>query len=227
MTTLSTLIEDALRMIGALPEAQPVTAYQSEVGLRFINDLIDAMPSRGVGSTLAQARVTGAYTISQPSILHVIATSALTIKLPTDPHDGFRVRIVDVGANFATNNVTIDRNGWLIDGSAADVTLSTNSQTKVYQFRSDLGDWRDITSPLAISAESPYPGEFDGAMSALLGVRLLAVFPRDVDPGVYALAEDGLTRLRARYMPDITASFDRDLVHTPSRINDRWTGGEI
>lgn len=226
MTTVAALVERACRSTGILAEMQTVTAYQSEVAIDAFNEIIDTLPSRGVGDVMTTQRVTSDCTVAAPSVLHVMATAALTITLPKEPRDGFRVKIVDVAANFATYNATVARNGWLIAGSASDVTLSTNGQSKEYMFRADLGDWADITRPLAASSAVPFPAEFDGPLSAILGVRMLEVFPREAGQSVYQRADDGLNLLQARYLPDMTASFDRDLIYTPSRLNDRWQGGE-
>lgn len=222
MTTVAALIERACRSTGVCPEAQPVTAYQSEVGVDAFNEIIDSLPALGVGDVLTTKRVTSAYTVQSPSILHVIATAALTITLPKEPKDGYRVKVVDVAANFATNNVTIARNGWQIAGAASDVTLSTNGQTKEYMFRADLGDWKDITRPLTAASTVPFPAEFDGPLAAILGVRILEVFPRDAGQTVYTRAADGLSLLQSRYLPDLTATLDRDLRLTPSRL-----GGQL
>lgn len=219
MTTLATILDDAHYRIGALAEGQPLPAHDAAVGLRALNGLIDSLPDRGVGDTLRLIRVTGAYTIAKPSILHVIATAALTVTLPENPHDGFRVKIVDVGANFASYNCTIARNGWLIAGAAADVTLSTSGQSKEYMYRADLGDWKDITRPLLGASESPFPPAHDEGVKSMLALLLCEFKGKQPTAELVFAAQDGLARLQAQYMPSLTVDFEQSLYSTPSRVS--------
>ena len=52
----------------------------------------------------------------------------VTVTLPGSPNVGDNVRVVDVAGSFATNNLTINRNGNNIMGSAADLTSSTDNE---------------------------------------------------------------------------------------------------
>ena len=58
----------------------------------------------------------------------------VTINLPASPSVGNEVHFIDSGANLASNNLTIGRNGSNILGSASDLTVSTNGSafTLVY-----------------------------------------------------------------------------------------------
>ena len=51
----------------------------------------------------------------------------VTITLPASPSVGNEVHFIDTGANLASNNLTIGRNGSNILGSASDLTVSTNA----------------------------------------------------------------------------------------------------
>ena len=51
----------------------------------------------------------------------------VTITLPASPTVGDEVHFIDTGANLASNNLTIGRNGSNILGSASDLTVSTNA----------------------------------------------------------------------------------------------------
>jgi hypothetical protein len=218
MATVADLIGQAYGRIGKNPEGQTLPAHPTQVGLDAFNSLIDRLPDEGVGDTLALRRVTAAITVDGPSVLHVIATSAFTITLPEEPTDGYRVKIVDVGANFATHNITVARNGWLIAGSAADVTLSTNGQSKEYMFRADLGDWKDITRPLALTDSSPYPAAHDEGLSAMLALRILENAGGEPTASLVNAASEGKSRLQQQYIPDLTAEMPYAVRRSPSQI---------
>ena len=60
--------------------------------------------------------------------------TAITINLPASPAVGNEVTFIDSGNNFASNNLTVGRNGSNINGTGADLVVSTNASafTLVY-----------------------------------------------------------------------------------------------
>ena len=62
------------------------------------------------------------------------ATAAFTITLPASASEGDQISIADAASNFATDNITIDRNAHNIMGSASDLILNVDDQpiTLVY-----------------------------------------------------------------------------------------------
>jgi len=73
--------------------------------------------------------VTSAYTaVSGDQILANTTGGAITITLPTSPSTGDEVSITDARGTFATNNLTINRNGQPIESVAANDILMTNGQ---------------------------------------------------------------------------------------------------
>ena len=69
----------------------------------------------------------GAYTASDGDNLFVDTSGgAVTITLPASPSIGAQVKIIDSHGTSATNNITVGRNSQKIQGSAADLTISTN-----------------------------------------------------------------------------------------------------
>jgi hypothetical protein len=87
-------------------------------------------------------------------------SAAFTITLPATPAAGAVVGICDYANTFATNNLTVGRNGSNIGGSAANATLSTSgvSVTFVYVdatqgwIVTDSGNRSDLPAPLFMAA---------------------------------------------------------------------------
>jgi hypothetical protein len=87
-------------------------------------------------------------------------SAAFTITLPSTPTAGAVVGIADYANTFATNNVTVDRNGSNIGGVAANANLSTNgvSVTFVYVdatqgwIVTDSGNRSDLPAPQYVAA---------------------------------------------------------------------------
>ena len=69
----------------------------------------------------------GNYTASDGDNLFVDTSGgAVTITLPASPSIGAQVKIIDSHGTAATNNITVGRNSQKIQGTAADLTISTN-----------------------------------------------------------------------------------------------------
>ena len=87
-------------------------------------------------------------------------TAAFTVTLPSSPAAGAVIGIADYANTFATNNLTINRNGSNIGGSAINAVLSTNgvSVTFVYVdatqgwIITDSGARSDLPQPTFITA---------------------------------------------------------------------------
>ena len=69
----------------------------------------------------------GNYTASDGDNIFVDTSGgAVTITLPASPSIGNQVKIIDSHGTAATNNITVGRNSQKIQGTAADLTISTN-----------------------------------------------------------------------------------------------------
>ena len=69
----------------------------------------------------------GNYTAADGDNLFVDTSGGtVTITLPASPSIGNQVKIIDSHGTAATNNITVGRNSQKIQGTAADLTISTN-----------------------------------------------------------------------------------------------------
>src|SRR6056300_739826 len=66
---------------------------------------------------------------------------AHTVQLPASPTNGDEISIIDVAGTFDTNNLTVDRNGKPIQGSAADLTVSVERAGFTLVFYNDTQGW--------------------------------------------------------------------------------------
>ena len=84
--------------------------------------------------TVNSSTVTAYTTVAGEQIFANTTTAAITITLPASPSTGDEVTIIDARGTFATNNLTVDRNGQPINTGTSNLALSTNGQaiTLVY-----------------------------------------------------------------------------------------------
>ena len=78
---------------------------------------------------------------------YFVDTTAGTViaTLPSSPTIGDTVRFFDVASNFDTNVFTVNRNGSLIMGDSADMTVTTVNAAFELIFSNDTFGWRIIT----------------------------------------------------------------------------------
>jgi hypothetical protein len=68
-------------------------------------------------------------------------SGAITLTLPATPSAGDIVGFNDYARNFATNNLTVARNGSNIQGTASDATFSTNGQSTTFVYVDGTKGW--------------------------------------------------------------------------------------
>ena len=86
------------------------------------------------GSTVTTASAGEGYFIDTTSATH-------TLQLPSSPTIGDEISIVDVAGTFDTNNLTVDRNGKPIQGSATDLTVAVERAAFTLVFYDDTQGW--------------------------------------------------------------------------------------
>lgn len=130
-----------------------------------INDVVTTFPaSQGAASTVLTNNGSGTLTwaataggwvtsvktttytaVTQDEIFANSSGGAFTITLPATPTAGNRVRIADYSGNWATNNVTVARNGSNILGAASDYTLNVNDAWTEFVYVDSTQGWRILT----------------------------------------------------------------------------------
>jgi len=71
-------------------------------------------------------------------------SGAITVTLPATPSAGDIVSLKDYAGTFATNNLTIARNGSNLDGSAADSVRNTNNESLSLVYVDGTQGWKSV-----------------------------------------------------------------------------------
>lgn len=215
MTLVSSIITSAYREtnligLGVIPSAEETTE-----GLDRLQNIVTSTLGFEAGEQLEQLPL-GRNEIETPSgfpwygdslpqytcvplntRLMLNLSSDSTVSLHPTPCDGARFGIVDVSQNLATNNLVVNGNGRLIESSAT-LTLNTNSLSREWFYRADLGDWKRV-STLLTSDQMPFPAEFDDMFITLLAMRLNPRHGNTLDPSSQAALNRSRSQFRSRY----------------------------
>jgi hypothetical protein len=117
---------------------------------------------QGGGFTTQSVQTTG-FTAVAGNIYPCNTTSAaFTVTLPASPIAGNQIQIIDYAGTFATNNITLGRNGSNITGAASNFLLTTNRQSTILTYIDATQGWvvssaAYTTAPLTAS---PYSVEY-------------------------------------------------------------------
>lgn len=198
----------ALRILGA--GQQPDTA-KNQYCLRQLNSYLAQLAGFSGSLAFVNKRLDSAFELSvgyPAANLQCIAGRSVTLPKGDGAPvpDGMRVKVVDAAGTAATSNITISRNGWKINGSAADYTISTNGGSASLMFRADLGDWK-LVADLALGDDLPFPEDFDEAVALNLS-RRLTLYGQSLSRDDEKRADMGAKRIRARYAKPPAAVFD-------------------
>jgi hypothetical protein len=127
-----------------------VTAHQAAINITesqisdfgtYLTPTGDGSGLTGIVSGLTNSVVSSALTaVNGNRYFADTSTAAFTITLPATPVVGTRLIIHDVTGNFATNNLTVDRNGETILGLAENLILDVNNDTTELIYINN--DWR-------------------------------------------------------------------------------------
>lgn len=215
MTTIRQIIIDAYRESGLVQVGTTPEADEFDEGLRKIQTMISALFGQELGEPLttysygttsganSYATIKDAHTyltnkyIPMNSRLIVTSSSPDTVYFPPVPRDGARIAVLDLEGNFATNNFTINGNGRKVEGANI-LTLDTDSASKEWFYRDDLGSWV-LISDLTANSESPFPKEFDDFLTTMLAIRMNPRYQVQAAPETVQAYRKGRTQFISRY----------------------------
>ena len=93
--------------------------------------------------TITSSSITTYTSINNDQVVVDTQANPVTINLPATPSVGSEITIMDGSASggFATNAVTVGRNGSNINGSASDYTLNINNQCTTFIYANATKGW--------------------------------------------------------------------------------------
>ena len=144
VSTGSTVVFSAAPDSGA--EIDVYTLVKERISIDAVADgsISRAKLQAGIQKTVGQyVEITTNTTATAGTYYFINTTSAaITLTLPAVATLGDTVRIIDGAGTFATNNLTISRNGNPIQGSATDMTVNTDGAAFDLVYYNATSGWR-------------------------------------------------------------------------------------
>lgn len=113
------------------------------------------------GLSLQSVQTTGFTAIASNIYPCNTTSAAFTVTLPASPIAGNQIQIIDYAGTFATNNITLARNGSNIIGVASNYALTTNRESIILTYIDATQGWvvssaAYTTSPLSVIYTASY-----------------------------------------------------------------------
>lgn len=228
MTTISTLVNAAFResgitAVGTLPDAN-----ESAEATTLLINYIASLYNDEIGEFLIPYNVgTNGITYSPSSDQQystVIKTESrlvcnlsgpMTLYFPPVPQDGSIIAVVDSLGNFATNPLTLNGNGRMINGSPTAV-LNTNNANITYLFDGTTSAWSTIVLPASGSDSSPFNTKYDDMLIIWLAMRINPRYGADTHPETVAVFNRLNKQFKRRYNHNEEVHSEYGIVWLPS-----------
>jgi len=117
--------------------------------------LVNSGTATGFGLTTQSVQTTG-FTAVKGNLYPCNTTSAaFTVTLPASPVAGNQIQIIDYAGTFATNRITLGRNGSNIIGDANNYFLNTNRQSVILTYIDSTQGWVVSSAAYTIAPLTP------------------------------------------------------------------------
>lgn len=215
MTTVSSIISDALRETNLTPLGVAPNADQMNEGFRLLSTIVSNVLGNEAGEQLTPMPLGQNDIVSPrgypwwsnelPGNIFLQTNTRIMCNLNGPgmvnfhprPHDGARMGIVDVSNNFSEFPLTIFGNGRNIEGSPS-MVYDTDGEIRQWLYREDIGNWVTVI-PLDMNGQMPWPPEFDDMFIIMLATRLNPRYGQIMHPASMETLKMAMTRFSARY----------------------------
>lgn len=227
MTTAGEIVQRSFRENNLLPTGKSPTAAQLSEALVVLSTYIESLigteiarrvmnwPNPDFANAPVKARFPlypGNENIPRDLWPYPPANTRLVVNLSASkqvwfqqmPPDGAQMALLNVGNDFSQNSLTLNGNGYLIEGQPQLVLDTEQAYTAPirWMFRADLGNWIRLELPLAEASEMPFPVEFDDFFAAALCLRLSPRYGKEPSAVTVAVANNGVAMIGSRYYQD-------------------------
>ncbi|MEO8925902.1 MAG: hypothetical protein ABI306_01950 [Caulobacteraceae bacterium] len=200
LLTVRDVIKRAGRLDGTIATGDDPSSDELNDAMVALNTMKRAMFGTFIGVRLSPQDCTGLLTKqAENGGEYQIPAAAFTLIAPSNPRSGSRFGVVDANLNFATNNCIVSRNGRLLNGAAANLTLATNGQNIRFWFRGDTGNWVEEADYVTADDAIEFPAALVAYMPYMLAVANAGEFGTELRPDIVAAASEGRQAFARQY----------------------------
>lgn len=230
MTTVAELVRQAYRQENLVAVGQALTDAQLAEGVELFNSTWKALLGTKLGERLRDWPVPPNPTVNearefpllprneklpqdvwpypqQNSRMIVNIGGPNTVYLKQNPDDGARMGLQNIGTSFATNPLTINANGMLIEGGTQLVLNTATTTPLLWFFRADLANWVRL-GPLLSTSDSPLPDDFDDYWRCAIAIALCPRYGKEPQSVTVRTEKAGMAQMIGRYAQTMPAAVD-------------------
>lgn len=189
--TCRDVIKRSGRLHGAWAGDDDPTASEADNALLALNSMQRALFGTIIGPRLSPQSLSGNLAQAENGGQYLIPAASFTLTAPLNPRSGARFAVVDGNLNFATNSLTVIRNGRLLEGAAANLVLNTAGDDRQWFFRGDTGSWTREADFATLDVVPYYPDELIAYLPYMLAVVIAAEYGGEIRPDVAAGNAEG------------------------------------
>lgn len=197
--TCRDVIKRSGRLHGAWADDDDPTASEADNALLALNSMQRALFGTIIGPRLSPQSPSGNLAQAENGGQYLIPAASFTLTAPLNPRSGARFAVVDGNLNFATNSLTVVRNGRLLEGAAANLVLNTAGDDRQWFFRGDIGSWTREADFADLDVVPYYPDELIAYLPYMLAVVIAAEYGGEIRPDVSAGNAEGRTSFARVY----------------------------
>lgn len=193
------IIKRGYRKLGSIASGDDPSADELNDGFIALNSMMRALHGDVIGPRLAPQALTASLQAENGGLYQCNLAAPATLTAPLRPKNGARFGVIDTGANFATENLTIGRNGQLVQGSATNLVLSASGFSGVWFFDADTGNWALEADLANVDTSPPYTTRLISFLPDMLAVFMAGEFGGELRPDVIATANTGMLSFARTY----------------------------
>ncbi len=198
--TVLGVVRRTLRLFGSLAAGATPDADDAATALIAFNAMKRAWMGTLIGPRLSPAPLSGTAGQAENGGEYMIPTgAAFTLTAPANPRAGARFGAVDANLSFNSFNLTIARNGRLLNGAASNYVVGAAGADTRWWFRGDTGGWVLEADSPSLSSAIEFPDSVIAYMPYMLAVVMAAEFSAELTPEVSAGNLEGRAVLARMY----------------------------
>lgn len=238
MTTTTAIIKSALRESNLISLVAAPTADQQTEAMSLLASVVAGVYGYSVGENLRDWIIgyDGQYLpnlgwnylrwrwLEQNTRVVLNQTDAQTLYMPRRPNEGARIQVVVANGDVVANPVTLDGNGFLIDGDAT-LVIDAADDAGTWIFNAEAASW-ELVEVLALGDDMPFPLQFDDFFIIKLAARLNPRYGRSLTNETIARLQEMQEQIESFYRQKraVPAPLALRRLQTPNQWWNYWGG---